>query len=322
MYSAIEWNDAYLWKTNHKILTEAQLHIPGLRTCGYLNKHELHEAPQRHFHKDAFEIAFVLSGELMLFCEQQACHIKGGDAFVAQPDEPHDTNGMPYSPAELFWIQLDAREERDLLFLSEEGAGNIRNELRNIRSHMLSTDNGPVTGMVRSICTDIFRNDRAESRFETASRIVSFLYLLLHFDRKKGRTISTEIRSICDFIRKDPRVDISMEILAQRAELSVSGFKHRFKKETGISPHRFILREKILYAKKVLPEANSITELSQELGFSSSSHFTEVFKKNVGMTPGAWIKQLERTAGTGPCGSLVQREQIVYGESGKTNILT
>jgi AraC-like DNA-binding protein len=66
--------------------------------------------------------------------------------------------------------------------------------------------------------------------------------------------------------------------LAEVARLSESRFKTRFKRELGVPPAEFWLRQKIEKATLLL-KSKSVTEVAHELGFSSSQYFATVFKR-------------------------------------------
>ena len=66
----------------------------------------------------------------------------------------------------------------------------------------------------------------------------------------------------------------------------------RFIRETGMSLTDYILREKTEEAKKLLRYTDKpILAVSEYLGFSSQSHFTRVFKKITGLTPGKYRQE-------------------------------
>jgi AraC-like DNA-binding protein len=62
-----------------------------------------------------------------------------------------------------------------------------------------------------------------------------------------------------------------------------------FRREVGLSVHEYILNKKIEYACELL-ETHSITETAFLLNFSSSQHFSRVFKQHTGQTPGEFRK--------------------------------
>ena len=70
------------------------------------------------------------------------------------------------------------------------------------------------------------------------------------------------------------------------AHLSEGRFKTNFRLYTGLPPREYILRQKIKCAKRLLKEESlSITQISYQLGFSSSQYFSTVFKRFTTLSP-------------------------------------
>ena len=73
--------------------------------------------------------------------------------------------------------------------------------------------------------------------------------------------------------------------------MSYSYFSRSFKSVMGKNFAKFLNEIKIDAAKRLLLTTNkTITEISMETGFSSSSHFISNFSKSVGITPLAYRK--------------------------------
>lgn len=84
-------------------------------------------------------------------------------------------------------------------------------------------------------------------------------------------------------------------ILANRLGLSASSITRILKEEGQISFNDFINRYRIDLAKNMLNDPRfdifSLEAIGQEVGFKSRSTFYETFKKEVGISPGAYKKQ-------------------------------
>ena len=79
--------------------------------------------------------------------------------------------------------------------------------------------------------------------------------------------------------------NISVEGLARECNISTAQLKRVFSKYTGIGIHEYFLQIKILYAKKLLLNGMSVTEVSEKLSFSSQNYFSVVFKRKTGLSP-------------------------------------
>ena len=79
---------------------------------------------------------------------------------------------------------------------------------------------------------------------------------------------------------------ISIEKLAELAELSPFHFSRVFKQATAMTPLHFITRERMLQAQQLIRETSrSLIEIALEVGYTSPSHFAQVFRRTVGMAP-------------------------------------
>lgn len=92
-------------------------------------------------------------------------------------------------------------------------------------------------------------------------------------------------------------IDANLDKPLYIADLSVMAglnrlqFVTQFKSGTGFPPHAYILRRRIERAQQMLSSpSHSIVDIALELGFSSQGHFSETFKRMVGISPGAWRK--------------------------------
>ncbi len=87
---------------------------------------------------------------------------------------------------------------------------------------------------------------------------------------------------------------ISIDELVEEACMSKSSFYRHFSEEFDMSPLEYITRERVIRARELLADPeNTVTNVSHALGFSSTSHFIDMFKEHEGMTPKQY--QLEVT---------------------------
>lgn len=95
-----------------------------------------------------------------------------------------------------------------------------------------------------------------------------------------------KLRRVTEYICEHLSEDIALEDLAVQCGVSVFYFARLFKNSTGQSPLQYILGERIKRGKSLLAaDRLSITEIALEVGCSSQSHFSTLFRRVTGQTP-------------------------------------
>ncbi|SFQ60245.1 AraC-type DNA-binding protein [Hymenobacter arizonensis] len=99
--------------------------------------------------------------------------------------------------------------------------------------------------------------------------------------------------AVVDYIKQHLSENLSIDKLSALACMSKATFFRVFKREFGITPVEFIIRERLSEAKRLLrhPLA-SVAEVCLRAGFNNLSYFQSLFKKYEGVTPGAYKKQM------------------------------
>ncbi|MGY4761885.1 response regulator [Paenibacillus caseinilyticus] len=87
------------------------------------------------------------------------------------------------------------------------------------------------------------------------------------------------------YIRGHLHLDLTLEHCARQFNLSPGYFSNLFKKIMGISFQQFVIQEKMEQAKSMLIDNYQIQEIAQKLGYEHRRYFSELFKKQTGMTP-------------------------------------
>ena len=82
-----------------------------------------------------------------------------------------------------------------------------------------------------------------------------------------------------------PEGRLSLAEIAAGLDVSPIHLTQSFKRSEGMPLYRYQTLLRLGRALERLPEREDITDLAFELGFSSHSHFTAVFRSEVGMTP-------------------------------------
>lgn len=116
----------------------------------------------------------------------------------------------------------------------------------------------------------------------------SFEQVLFVVESNSGTTStsSRERERFTNAIMQGIVYNLSIEELATMCCYSVSTFKRRFNQHFNESPHKWLLRCRLMLAAKIMSKTDiSITELSSLCGFVNVSHFIATFRRHFGVTP-------------------------------------
>lgn len=88
---------------------------------------------------------------------------------------------------------------------------------------------------------------------------------------------------------------ITLDDLAQYANLNKYYLVHVFNREMGCSPISYLIDRRISESKRLLSSSSlSIRQISQEMGFSSPSYFSQSFRRSTGCSPAEYRRQSQR----------------------------
>ena len=78
---------------------------------------------------------------------------------------------------------------------------------------------------------------------------------------------------------------ITLDDIARAAGASPFHLARIFQQQTGVPVHRYLTRLRLRAALERVDDANDLSTLALELGFSSHSHFTDAFRREFGRSP-------------------------------------
>ena len=131
------------------------------------------------------------------------------------------------------------------------------------------------------------------------------VHLLRHYSSVAGPRHATapvhgltqrQLTRLTDFVHAYVSHDLSLATLAHQVGFSPYHFARLFRQTTGESPHQFVLRHRIAHAERLLIQPDvPLAEVALACGFANQSHFTQAFKRHLGLTPRAYRQA--RTSG-------------------------
>jgi AraC family transcriptional regulator len=100
---------------------------------------------------------------------------------------------------------------------------------------------------------------------------------------------AAKLEVVTDYIRAHLDLDLKLTELSAIAQISPYHFLRLFKQSLGVTPHQYIVQQRLDRAKYLLQSSSlDISEIALRVGFCDSSHLTRCFKRILGQTPSQW----------------------------------
>ncbi len=111
--------------------------------------------------------------------------------------------------------------------------------------------------------------------------------------------METRVAAVIDLMRESQADHLSIRTLAKGVNLSAARLRQLFKRETGLSPSKYLKQLQMNSAAQLLRSSFlSIKEISFRSGARDTSHFVRDFKKQYGVTPGEFRTRSRRSSPT------------------------
>lgn len=223
---------------------------------------------------DSFLVLYIQKGQLSMTLPAETAAAREGCFLLLDCYQPHgyctDTG------CEALWCHFDGPLARAWFQIITGQLGNV---FRLADPYALSR----LTALYRQFA------ESAPVREPLLSKYINDILtaFLLHTPpNARALARSGSLEETVAYINEHFAESLPLEKLAAKAALSQYHFIRAFRRETGFTPHEYLVSIRINNAKYLLRNSSlSIKDICYRTGFSSESVFCSAFKKYLGLTP-------------------------------------
>ena len=233
------------------------------------------------------ELFYCLSGEGQFFIQGQLYPVQPDDLVIVDPQVEHTELSLNAAPLEYVVLGISGIE---VLFGSSDAPYAILN-CREQRErlcgllHMLLAEADHSLDGYETVCQDLLE--------VLLIWLVRSSTLSVQLQRTTARAENRECAEIKRYIDTNYRESITLDKLAGMAHLNKYYLSHAFQKEYGVSPITYLSRRRIEESKYLLGNtSHTLAQVSELLGFSSPSYFSQCFRKAEGISPNEYRRQV------------------------------
>jgi AraC-like DNA-binding protein len=278
----------YMNTSERRVLDLGSVGLPSVPMLGYCNYRNPRPDVPEHWHPGCIEIHTCVRNALTFGFNGRAHRVGPGDVFVNLPGERHTVSAHPKGLI-LYWLilRLDDAEGSFLQQPPQEAAA-LRQALLNIpHRHFRGTDR--IKRLFQSLH---MLHDEPADLLRALRLRTSLLELLLEvLASAAAHTVPPDEARLDGVIRdlhRHPEQDRSVDELARQVGMAPTHFITRFRMFAGLPPRQYQLACRMNAARGLLTTTTlPVTEIALRLGFCTSQHFANLFKRHTGVTPRA-----------------------------------
>ncbi len=228
---------------------------------------------------------FVTEGTFSITIEGKTYKAKPNDWFFIPAGVKHNFHNFPDKPMSKYWMHFD-------IFPSNELLTDF-----NVNHRINTKNNAYVTKLFYEfgkICDSCDFSDILKVKAIIFNLLSEYLKLA-----GKQKTITMDngknenLKAVLSFIADNFNRNLTTNELAKVCHLHPTHFIRMFKLKMAQTPQQYIMNMRMEYAKHLLSNNSlSVTEISEQIGFSDTAHFSKTFKNFFSLTPTQYRNQV------------------------------
>lgn len=241
---------------------------------------------QPHFH-NCFELCVVTSGEGKFLYGNEIYNIQKGDIFIADPNIIHEIVVNKMQDLQLIYFFIEITEDKILSSKNFEDC-TIYFFLR--QHKVIAYSQKHILAYLSFI--DEYITAKGRKGFGICQAVKNLILESLDVLSTKSGNLSKDqlyrsntFELLLDYIDQNLNNKITISEIAKNLCVSTRNLQYLFKKHMNKTIIDYINEKKMTLASHHLMKQFSVSETANQLGLNSTSQFTRLFKKYIGITP-------------------------------------
>ncbi len=238
--------------------------------------------------RDHFIVHFIIKGSGTFFNGKTTYSLKKGDGFVIFPGSLVTYSADKYSPWTYSWVGFHGLKAESLL---------TKSGLSKASPSFTYSSDDKLENCLNSMLSDARLNTPSELM------LLGHLYIFLSLLIQNSRNITPQaskfgsqekyVRRAIEFISKNYSGKVSIRDIASNMAINRSYLYLVFMKHMNISPQDFLIRYRLERALELMRNpALSIGDIARSVGYDDTLRFSKIFKKEKGLSPSHFRKQM------------------------------
>lgn len=152
----------------------------------------------------------------------------------------------------------------------------------------------PLVSQIILALKTVLETDATNSCFYAESMATALAaHLLRNYSTRKhplseheGGLPKYKLKQALEYMNVHLSSNLSLTAIAEELGISQFYFCRLFKQSTGMSPHAYLIQQRVERSKQLLKQqALTVNEIAIECGFANPSHFAKHFRSHTGISP-------------------------------------
>lgn len=274
--------------TRHRIETEKPSAFGQARLL-YVSTSKYEGDWQSILHSHPFsELFYVVNGQGAFLAESSEFPVRRNDMVIINPHVQHTEKSLPGAPLDYIVLGIEGLSFSFEKIAAAQTGLSMQTTPGTVCKYNVSKTN--VYAYLNIMLEEITKQ---EADYEAVCQ--NLLEVLLICMLRSGslsvvpdnsRRLNRECTQIKNYLDANYSENITLDSLAAITHMNKYYLAHIFTKYVGLSPINYLLQKRIQEGQSLLESTSySIAQISDLLGFSSQSYFSQAFRKATGMTP-------------------------------------